>query len=97
MPGNAYWLSAVNFSRAGVVTISEAATPTAESAEMGALYRAAVRQIEGVRAAEAERPNCFDNNGYLTLLCNLSIPASIALGTTVVLIEVAVLTAGAND
>ena len=100
VPGNVYWLSAVNFSRAGVVTISEAAeaaTPTAESAEMGALYRAAVRQIEGVRAAEAERPNCFDNNGYLTLLCNLSIPASIALGTTVVLIEVAVLTAGAND
>ena len=98
--GNAYWLSAINFSRAGVVTISEAAAasaPAAESAQMQALYRQAVNQVNGVRAAEAERPNCFDNNGYLTLLCNLSIPASIALGTTVLLIEAAVLTAGAND
>ena len=98
--GNAWWLSALNFSRAGVVTVSEAAAaaaPSAESAEMQALYRQAVNQVNGVRAAEAERPNCFDSNGYLTLLCNVSIPASIAIGTTVVLIEVAVITAGAND
>jgi hypothetical protein len=91
--GNA-WERAVNFWRMGVSGMSEgqmATLPAAETAEMEAIFEQSVAAVERVNPNSLPRENCFDKEGYLTLLCNVSIPASIALGSMVVMTELAII------